>query len=509
MKQIFLFLLLAVTFNITAQKTYSIEKPLQLNTVNEGAKSDSVLVRGVDKVVKFIPRSEFGGADNNTLLHTTGNETKNGTLNLVTSDILPNATALNALSPLTIVGGKGGNNTNTAGTVIAGNAANISIKTGWGGSVSGVAGTGVSGNGGDIILLSGDGGVATGTGTLFPGKGGDLSLQAGSSRGGTAGMAELKGGNNDKLGAKGGNVHLIAGWGNNSFNSNLAYDGTIFLGVSQPGVVRGNTVIGNAVDDRTNKLQVTGSSKFSGIVTADSFVKAEGTSSQFLKADGSVDSNSYASLTSPAFAGIPTAPTPLINNNSTQIATTAYVSSLVAGTNIQNVNLNSPQTIYGAKTFAEKVVISGINKYLEFPSGGLVNGAYITPTIGAYNGYFSIAGSGGSSSPVMIKTPNSATTNLYEFPDASGVIAITLNASATLDFPNTNPGSTSDLTVTVSGAVIGDVVSVGVPAGSVQSNAQYTAFVNAANSVTVRFSNLQASASQDPASGIFKVKVFK
>ncbi|OUL63092.1 hypothetical protein [Flavobacterium sp. AJR] len=61
MKKIFLFLLLVVSFTVTAQKTYSIEKPLQLNTVNEGAKSDSVLVRGTDKIVKYVPRSEFGG----------------------------------------------------------------------------------------------------------------------------------------------------------------------------------------------------------------------------------------------------------------------------------------------------------------------------------------------------------------------------------------------------------------------------------------------------------------
>lgn len=509
MKQIFLFLLLAVTLNITAQKTYSIEKPLQLNTVNEGTKSDSVLVRGVDKIVKFIPRSEFGGVDNATLLHTTGNETKNGTLNLITSDIANGTSSLNASSPLNVTGGKGGDNLNTTGTVIAGNAANISIKSGWGGAVTAVTGIGVSGNGGNIVLLSGDGGVAAGIGTLLPGKGGDITLQAGSSRGGIAGVAELKGGNNDKLGAKGGNVHLIAGWGNNNFNSNLDYDGTIFLGVSQPGVVRGNTVVGNATDDRINKFQVTGPSKFSGNVTADSFIKPGGTASQFLKANGSIDSNTYVSSASPAFTGVPTAPTANLNTNTTQIATTAFVSSTVAGANSQNVNVSGNQTINGIKTFTERVIISGTNKFLEFPSGGLVNGAYLTPAIGAYNGYFSIAGSGGSSAPVMIKTPNSASPNLYAFPDASGNIAISLDASATLDFPDTNPGSTADLTITVSGAALGDVVSLGVPGSAVQANAQYTAFVNAANSVTVRFSNLQASGSQNPASGLFKVKVFK
>jgi hypothetical protein len=63
MKKILLFLLLIVSFAATAQKTYSVEKPLQLNTVNVGSISDSVLVRGVDKIVKFIPRSEFGKVD--------------------------------------------------------------------------------------------------------------------------------------------------------------------------------------------------------------------------------------------------------------------------------------------------------------------------------------------------------------------------------------------------------------------------------------------------------------
>ncbi|MCC9071205.1 hypothetical protein LNQ49_06310 [Flavobacterium sp. F-65] len=69
MKKIFLFLLLIVSLTSTAQKTYSIEKPLQLNTVNEGTKSDSVLVRGADKIVKYIPRSKFG-AGSQTLQQT-------------------------------------------------------------------------------------------------------------------------------------------------------------------------------------------------------------------------------------------------------------------------------------------------------------------------------------------------------------------------------------------------------------------------------------------------------
>lgn len=38
-----------------------ITKPLQLSTVNQGLVSDSILVWGKDKVVKFMPKSSFGG----------------------------------------------------------------------------------------------------------------------------------------------------------------------------------------------------------------------------------------------------------------------------------------------------------------------------------------------------------------------------------------------------------------------------------------------------------------
>lgn len=48
--------------------------------------------------------------------------------------------------------------------------------------------------------------------------------------------------------------------------------------------------------------------------TADSFVKTGGLPTQFLKADGSTDSNSYASSISPAFTGTPTAPTIKLTN---------------------------------------------------------------------------------------------------------------------------------------------------------------------------------------------------
>jgi hypothetical protein len=83
-----------------------------------------------------------------------------------------------------------------------------------------------------------------------------------------------------------------------------------------------------------------------------------------------------------------------------------------------------------------------------------------------------------------------------------------LTGSATLDFPSTAAQSSSELTITVSGASDGDVVSIGVPNASSNANSCYTARVSATNTVTVKFNNYSAAAI-DPASGVFKVTIFK
>ena len=57
-----------------------------------------------------------------------------------------------------------------------------------------------------------------------------------------------------------------------------------------------NILIGTTSDNGVDKLQVTGSGNFTSNVDAASFIKTGGTSSQFLKADGSSDSTAYLSV---------------------------------------------------------------------------------------------------------------------------------------------------------------------------------------------------------------------
>ena len=105
------------------------------------------------------------------------------------------------------------------------------------------------------------------------------------------------------------------GTGTNTYNTYFT-DGSVGIGTNNP----------------TSKLSVVGDGNFAGVVTATSFVKSGGTSSEFLKADGSVDTNTYLTTT----------------GSGTNL--TGIVTSIVAGTNITvsgstgQVTINSTAT---------------------------------------------------------------------------------------------------------------------------------------------------------------------
>lgn len=80
---------------------------------------------------------------------------------------------------------------------------------------------------------------------------------------------------------------------------------------------------------------------------------------------------------------------------------------------------------------------------------------------------------------------------------------------AAIDFPLTAPFSSSDLAFGLFiGSNPGDAVLLGIDPASVLPNSCFTAWVSAADTVTVRFNNYSAGA-QDPPVGNFKVSVIK
>lgn len=94
----------------------------------------------------------------------------------------------------------------------------------------------------------------------------------------------------------------------------------------------------------------------------------------------------------------------------------------------------------------------------------------------------------------------------FKFGVGGSVLTSVLATTATLDFPSTS--TYSDLTVTVTGAAVGDVVSVGVPDACMFSHTCYFGWVSAADTVTVRFL-VVSSGPHNPPSDDFKVLVTK
>ncbi len=87
-------------------------------------------------------------------------------------------------------------------------------------------------------------------------------------------------------------------------------------------------------------------------------------------------------------------------------------------------------------------------------------------------------------------------------------IAKVLTGSSSLNFPSTLTGAFSDLTITVTGANFYDPVILGANHNNRGFDTYYTAWVSAANTVTVRFTNNSAS-TDDPVQETVKVSVVK
>ena len=82
-------------------------------------------------------------------------------------------------------------------------------------------------------------------------------------------------------------------------------------------------------------------------------------------------------------------------------------------------------------------------------------------------------------------------TNGFISGSGSTVTEITA-ATASLNFPSISAVSQADLTITVSGAAVGDYVVLSLPAAPT-AGLVFNAFVSSANTVTVRATNVTAS----------------
>jgi len=101
-----------------------------------------------------------------------------------------------------------------------------------------------------------------------------------------------------------------------------------------------------------------------------------GSNSEFLKADGSLDSTAYAPLNSPALTGTPTAPTATGGTSTTQLATTAFVGSALS------TLLGTANSWTSAQTFSAGATIA-LGQSLTFPVTGGNYFNFVTSRTGA------------------------------------------------------------------------------------------------------------------------------
>lgn len=90
---------------------------------------------------------------------------------------------------------------------------------------------------------------------------------------------------------------------------------------------------------------------------------------------------------------------------------------------------------------------------------------------------------------------------------ADELAAKIITATAVLDFPSIAAGTIQTLTITVTGAAIGDAVALGPPSG-IEANLMWSGWVAAADTVTIRLLNI-SGAPIDPASATWRATVFK
>lgn len=101
---------------------------------------------------------------------------------------------------------------------------------------------------------------------------------------------------------------------------------------------------------------------------------------------------------------------------------------------------------------------------------------------------------------------NDTTNGLIKLGQGATALRKYLSATATLNFDLTAVAS-QDLTVTVTGAVDGDSVALGVPNAAITADTIFWAWVSAADTVTVRA--MRIAGTPNPASGTFRVSVFR
>jgi hypothetical protein len=265
-----------------------------------------------------------------------------------------------------------------------------------------------------------------------------------------------------------------------TFSTSGGSDTLIINHSSGSGIALNITKGGNGEGIYVNKTSGTGNAvTIIGTLNATTLVKSGGTSSQFLKADGSVDSTSYGtgSVTSVAAITLGTSgfdlSSTVANGTTTPVITlnVPTASSIARGvlssadwTTFNNkqpagsyVTTNTVQSITGNKTFSgstlrvDVVGTSAISSFTNNSTSWSYSPSLNSVGFNNSNNFYiaNVNGNGG-----IFTFSNPATVVSYAFPATSGTIALTSNLSAYLPLSGgTLTGALGGTSATFSGAV--------------------------------------------------------
>lgn len=284
--------------------------------------------------------------------------------------------------------------------------------------------------------------------------------------------------------------------------------GTLGLFREGSGDISGRTVYDATASD-ARFLHLSGNETFTGIKSANNTGVVQDTGISLT--NSSASSTSYVLYANTTGSGNAS----YFATNSTGSALRTFTSGLGSGSENLTAGSGSANTNTSSSTgFANYNISNGsgdASVSLATSSGNAVVGNVSTSGtgytfVGKNNGVITyFVDKIGYPTATGYKIPSG---NSTQFLTADGNTAIILSGSATLNFPSTPGQTSSELTITVTGAADGDCVSLGVGNSAAVSNGAYSCRVSAVNTVTVKFNNYGLLAI-DPPSGTFKVRVFK
>ena len=305
------------------------------------------------------------------------------------------------------------------------------------------------------------------------------------------------------------------------------------------GIVEAATTISSNISTG-GSLSVTGASTLTGAVTTTAGITSGSDISSDTDSTDSLGTTGtrWASIFSDAFTGNTIALDGATGVNSLTITDgVADALSIIHGatdfmvfdtstpalTITPNTSIGGTLSVTGASTLTGNVTASGT---LGVTGAATITGNSVLTSADVGGGY----SSGGSGLTLdttgKIQTNGDLEINGYATTTAAtgniategtlvigGGTAITqhLSATASLDFPVIAANSCEVLTITVTGAVDGDVVSLGMPnsIASASSTLMFSGWVSAADTVTTRVCQIAATATSDFAAATVRADVWK